>query len=98
MTGNAQPPFSLGDLFETLKSRKRDIPEDSYSASLFKDRKLLLNKILEEANEVICFKSQENLCWEIADLVYFLSVLAVDEGLSWKNIELELGRRHDKKS
>jgi len=43
---------------------------------------------------VVSFKSRENLRWEVADLLYFVSILAVDEGLDWKEIELELGGRH----
>ncbi len=49
---------------------------------------------MEEAYEVVSYSSKENLRWEIADLIYFASVLAVDEGLEWKDIEAELaGRR-----
>jgi phosphoribosyl-ATP pyrophosphohydrolase len=49
---------------------------------------------MEEAYEVVSHSSKENLRWEIADLLYFASVLAVDEGIEWKEIESELaGRR-----
>lgn len=65
----------------------------SYSASLFSDRALLIDKLKEEMAEVIGFSSRDNLRWEIADVIYFLSVLAVDEGLDWKDIELELRSR-----
>jgi phosphoribosyl-ATP pyrophosphohydrolase len=85
--------FSLGKLFQTLKERKASLPDKSYSASLFRDRQLLLEKIREESSEVISFSSTENLRWEIADLLYFLSVLAVAEGIDWKEIEAELGGR-----
>jgi phosphoribosyl-ATP pyrophosphohydrolase len=86
--------FSLAKLFQTLKERKATSPEKSYSASLFRDRELLFEKIREESSEVINFTSKENLRWEIADLLYFLSVLAVAEGIEWKDIEAELaGRR-----
>jgi phosphoribosyl-ATP pyrophosphohydrolase len=85
--------FSLSTLFETLKSRKQSLPEKSYSATLFKDRRKLLKKIMEEAYEVVGFTDKENLRWEIADLIYFASVLAVDEGIEWSDIESELGGR-----
>jgi phosphoribosyl-ATP pyrophosphohydrolase len=85
--------FSLGKLFETLKERKEALPDDSYSAVLFRDRKELLEKIFEESSEVINFTSKENLRWEIADVLYFLSVLAVAEGIDWRDIEAELGGR-----
>lgn len=86
--------FAIDDLFETLRSRKLNPPEGSYSATLFKDREKLSKKLMEEAFEVVSFKSRENLRWEIADLLYFVSIMAVDEGLDWKEIELELGGRH----
>lgn len=86
--------FSLSHLFETLKSRKQSPSAKSYTAKLFADRRLLLKKIMEEAYEVVSYSSKENLTWEIADLIYFASVLAVDEGLEWSEIEAELaGRR-----
>lgn len=87
------PGFSLPVLFDKIAERKRDFPEKSYTTKLLKDRKLLLEKISEECDEVMNYTSRENLQWEIADLLYFLSVLAVDEGLSWKQIEGELSGR-----
>jgi phosphoribosyl-ATP pyrophosphohydrolase len=48
---------------------------------------------MEEAFEVTSFEDRSNLRWEIADLIYFLSVLAVDEGIEWKEIESELAAR-----
>lgn len=86
--------FSLHQLFGILQERKRAMLPGSYSAKLFSDRKELIAKIKEECAEVIDYTSRENLRWEIADLVYFLSVLAVDEGLDWRDIESELGARH----
>jgi phosphoribosyl-ATP pyrophosphohydrolase len=85
--------FSLHELFETLKQRKAERSEKSYSAKLFADRKELLSKIAEESAEVMNFTSVENLRWEIADVIYHMSVLAVDEGLDWSDIEAELGGR-----
>jgi len=85
--------FSLHELFETLKQRKSEGSEKSYSAKLFSDRKELLSKIAEESSEVMNFTSVENLRWEIADVIYHMSVLAVDEGLDWSDIEAELGGR-----
>jgi len=54
---------------------------------------MLLKKIMEEAYEVVSYEDRSNLRWEIADLVYFLSVLAVDEGIDWQEIECELASR-----
>lgn len=86
-------PFSLTKLFALLSERKDNPPAGSYSAQLFRDRQMLIEKIREESGEVISYTSRENLRWEIADLLYFLSVLAVDEGICWKEIESELAAR-----
>lgn len=85
--------FSLSSLFATLQERRVNAPEGSYTAKLFGNRRLLLKKIMEEAFEVTSFEDRSNLRWEIADLIYFLSVLAVDEGIEWKEIESELAAR-----
>ena len=90
----ANRKFSVPQLFELLQQRKQELPEGSYSVTLFKDRRKLLKKLMEEAYEVASFNSRDNLRWEIADLLYFASVLAVDEGLSWEEIEAELGGRY----
>lgn len=92
-SATANRKFTLHELFETLKDRKKNAPAKSYSATLFADRKELLSKIEEESGEVLNFTSVDNLCWEIADLIFFMSVLAVDEGIEWKDIEAELGGR-----
>jgi phosphoribosyl-ATP pyrophosphohydrolase len=93
--GQRSAKFSLNKLFEILKERKVEQPKGSYSVTLLNDREKLMQKILEEAGEVINFTCNENLRWEIADLLYFLSVLAVAENIEWKDIEAELaGRRH----
>lgn len=92
-TATAHRRFSLHELYSTLKHRKANAPAGSYSAKLFADRKELLNKISEECSEVMNYTSLDNLRWEIADLLFFMSVLAVDEGIEWKEIEAELGGR-----
>jgi phosphoribosyl-ATP pyrophosphohydrolase len=92
-SATAHRRFTLHELYSTLKHRKANAPAGSYSAKLFADRKELLNKISEECSEVMNYTSLDNLRWEIADLLFFMSVLAVDEGIEWKEIESELGGR-----
>lgn len=84
---------SIPALLDTLKQRKIAPPEGSYTAKLFSNRELLLRKLMEEAFEVTRAPDRQNLVWEIADAIYFLSVLAVDEGVEWTDIEAELGGR-----
>ncbi len=89
-----QPRFSVRELFSILGSRRESSPEGSYTAKLFADRNLLQRKIMEEAFEVVTYADRRELVWELADAIYFLSALAVDEGISWEEIEAELGGRH----
>lgn len=86
--------FDLERLFQIIEERKASAGDElSYTRKLLDNPALLKKKIMEEAFEVVSFTSQENLKWEIADLMYFLSVLASQEGISWKEIENELGGR-----
>jgi phosphoribosyl-ATP pyrophosphohydrolase len=89
-------PFDIERLFEVISKRRGtvdDNSESSYTQKLLSDRTLLSKKIMEEAYEVVSFSSRDNLKWEIADLLYFVSVLANAEGISWQEIENELGGR-----
>lgn len=86
--------FDLEKLFEVIAARKSGAADEkSYTQKLLDNPTLLKKKIMEEAFEVVSFTSQENLKWEIADLLYFVSVLASTEGISWREIENELGGR-----
>jgi phosphoribosyl-ATP pyrophosphohydrolase len=49
---------------------------------------------MEEAFEATQSVSREEYVWEIADAMFFLSMLAVDEGIDFSEIEAELGGRH----
>ncbi len=86
--------FSLPVLFDILDERRRNLPEGSYSAKLFKDRALLNSKVMEEAQEAIEAERFDDVVWEISDAIYFLSALAVSQGVRWTDIEAELGGRH----
>lgn len=91
------PDTPLAHLMTVLRSRYETRPADSYSASLFNaGRNKILKKINEEATEVVIAASsetRERLVSEIADLVFHLSVLMVNEGVEWRDVEEELRRR-----
>lgn len=94
---STEKPFDLQALFDVIDARKRSIKEGeelTYTQKLLTNRKLLNKKIMEEAFEVVSHSSRENLKWEIADLLYFVSVLASAEGISWQDIQNELGGRN----
>ncbi len=91
------PALDLERLMRVLKDRKAKMPEGSYSTYLFKEgRDKILKKIGEEATEVVIAakgQGRERITSEIADLMFHLSVLLVDEGLEWGDIGSELAKR-----
>lgn len=95
--------FSLSSLYSLLESRKREMPEGSYTTYLFeKGTEKILKKIGEEASEVIIAAmkgSREETVYETADLAYHTLVLLCEMGISVEEILAELQNRHvvDKK-
>ena len=87
----------LDRLMTTLRDRQTNRPKGSYSARLFDaGRDKILKKIGEEATEVVIAskgQGRERMISEIADLVFHLSILMVDEGMEWSDVEDELQRR-----
>ena len=79
----------LAELFGVVESRKAELPEDSYTASLFtheKGENAVLEKLGEETTELVLAAKDDDeaeLVHEAADIVYHLLVL-----LSMKDIEL----------
>jgi phosphoribosyl-AMP cyclohydrolase / phosphoribosyl-ATP pyrophosphohydrolase len=84
-------------LMATLASRFAERPEGSYSTYLFNEgRDKILKKIGEEATEVVIAGKgnvKERLVSEVADLMFHLSALLVDAGVSWQDVDTELERR-----
>jgi phosphoribosyl-ATP pyrophosphohydrolase/phosphoribosyl-AMP cyclohydrolase len=81
------PPLArtLSELAALLKERKRDLPERSYSAELFKKgRGAIAQKVGEEALELALAavaESPERALSEFTDVVYALLVLATELGI-----------------
>ncbi len=91
------PALPLERLTQILRSRREQRPEGSYSTYLFNEgRDKILKKIGEEATEVVIAgksDSRERLVSELADLVFHLTVLMVDEGIAWEDVNGELEKR-----
>lgn len=88
----------LEELDDLIRSRKRELPEDSYTASLFKsgiDR--IAQKVGEEAVETVLeAKNSDNkaLKGEAADLLYHLMVLLAERGITLEEVTETLADRH----
>ena len=95
--GDAETADVLDDLFAVIEQRRDDLPEGSYTASLFaheKGENAVLEKLGEETTEVILAAKDgddDALVAESADLVYHLFVLlaAHDRDLSDLRDELD---------
>ncbi len=87
------------ELFATIKQRQNDLPEGSYTASLFtheKGENEVLEKLGEESTELILAAKDddlEELQYESADFVYHLLVLFAMKGLDVEDLREELESR-----
>ena len=88
----------IGQLQSVIQQRHRDMPEGSYTTKLFKKGvKKIAQKVGEEAVETIIEavdNNNEDLVYEISDLIYHLLVLMENQGLTIADIEEELAQRH----
>jgi phosphoribosyl-ATP pyrophosphohydrolase/phosphoribosyl-AMP cyclohydrolase len=66
----------------------------SYTATL--DDELVREKIREEAGEVCTARTRDEVIWEAADLLYFLTALMTRERVTAAEVLDELDRRHKK--
>ena len=89
----------LNRLEETIRDRQANAPANSYTASLFaKGPEKIAQKFGEEAIEVLIAaqsQTRERLIEETADLMYHLSVLLVEKGVSWEDVGQVLRRREN---
>ena len=89
----------LDDLAAVIDQRREDLPDDSYTASLFtheKGENRVLEKIGEESTEVVLAAKDDDhgaLVAESADLVYHLLVLLSMQGVSLDELRAELRER-----
>ena len=96
--GENKERFKLEGLYQLLQSRKRELPEGSYTTYLFQNGlDKILKKVGEESTEVIIAGKAEDKAetiYEIADLAYHVLVLMVQMGISVEDIRAELASRH----
>lgn len=87
------------ELFETIIARKRELPEGSYTTSLFTHQKgenAVLEKLGEESTELLLAAKDddsEEIAHESADLVYHLLVLLAMHDMDLEDLRRELRNR-----
>ena len=86
---------TLERLYGTIAERFANPKPGSYTATL--DSKRVREKVEEEAEEICEADGKDEVVWEAADLLYFVSVLMYKEGVDWQDVCNELDRRHKEK-
>ncbi|WP_436910995.1 phosphoribosyl-ATP diphosphatase [Halosimplex marinum] len=89
----------LDELFAVIEDRKAELPEDSYTASLFtheKGENAVLEKLGEETTELLLAAKdddREEVAHESADIVYHLLVLLAMKDMDLEDLRDELAER-----
>jgi phosphoribosyl-ATP pyrophosphohydrolase/phosphoribosyl-AMP cyclohydrolase len=88
----------LIDLEAVIESRKREMPENSYTTQLFREGvNRIAQKVGEEAVEVVVEainNNRERLLNEAADLIYHFLVLLASKNLKLEDVVDILQKRH----
>lgn len=96
---NDNPILFLAQLQRFIEQRHKEMPEGSYTTSLFRDGcHRMAQKVGEEALEAVIEAvagNDERLVYEAADMLYHLIVLLTSKGLSIEDLARELRERHD---
>lgn len=95
---NEQDIMFLKELQDFIDKRHEEMPEHSYTTSLFRSGvNKMAQKVGEEAVETIieaCNGTDERLIYEGADLLYHLIVLLTSKGYRIEDLAGELKERH----
>jgi len=87
----------LARLMAVTQDRKQNPQEGSYTNYLFdKGEDKILKKVGEEAAEVVIAgknRDKDEISYEVADLMYHLTVMLADNDMTWTDIFDELEKR-----
>lgn len=99
MNNDKNPLLFLSELQDFIEKRHEEMPEGSYTTSLFKDGlNRMAQKVGEEALELVIEATNgtnERLIYEGSDMLYHLIVLLTSKGLRIEDLAKELQVRHD---
>ena len=88
---------NLEDLIKIIRERKKTPKPSSYTNKLLTDKKLSIDKVKEEINELIqSIEKDENKVHESADVLYHLIVLLEGNGIKIEDVMDELKKRQKK--
>lgn len=97
-TTSTQSLLFLSELQDFIEQRHREMPEGSYTTSLFRDGiNRMAQKVGEEALELVIEATNgtnDRLLYEGSDLLYHLIVLLTSKGLRIEQMLEELASRH----
>lgn len=92
------PLLFLSELQDFINKRHEEMPENSYTTSLFKDgTNRMAQKVGEEALEAVIEAvsgNDDRLIYECSDMFYHLVVLLTSKGLRIEQVAAELAERH----
>ena len=98
MDNEKNPLLFLTELQDFIEKRHEEMPEGSYTTSLFrKGINRMAQKVGEEAVETVIEATNgtdDRLVYEASDLIYHLIVLLTSKGLSINDLAVELEKRH----
>ena len=93
------PLLFLSELQDFIETRYKEMPEGSYTTSLFKDGlNRMAHKVGEEALELVIEATNgtnDRLIYEGSDMLYHLIVLLTSKGLRIEDMAAELAERHN---
>jgi len=93
------PLLFLSELNDFIEKRYKEMPEGSYTTSLFKDGlNRMAQKVGEEALELVIEATNgtnDRLIYEGSDMLYHLIVLLTSKGLRIEDMAKELMERHN---
>ena len=95
---NDNPMAFLSELQRFIEKRHEEMPEGSYTTSLFQSGVgRMAQKVGEEAVESVIEAmagNDERLIYEASDMIYHLMVLLTSKGLKIEDLAVELQKRH----
>lgn len=93
------PLLFLSELNDFIEKRREEMPEGSYTTTLFRDGlNRMAQKVGEEALEMVIEATNgtnDRLIYEGSDMLYHLIVLLVSKGMRIEDLARELMERHN---